>query len=122
MNDHELCKYIKDNYDVEKDRSIVLVIEFNPEPQFKEYHFTSEHEENIFVLGLKYESVYSIVKYYNNEKFFCIHGNDYLGSENLITGEIYDWRVKPKGDGEATPEKIRAELLQLFEFLKKQAS
>ena len=123
MNDHELCKYIKENYDVERDQSIVLVIDFNINgPQFKEYHFKTEREENIFVFSLAYRSVFAILKYYNSEKIFYIHGNDYLGTENLITGEIYEWRIKPKGKGRITPEKIKAELRQLFEFLKKQTS
>lgn len=122
MNDHELCKYIKDNYDVEKDQSIVLVIEFNPKLQFKEYHFTSEREENIFVLGHSLDTVFAIIKYFNNEKVFCIQGRNYLGSENLITGEIYEWRMIPKAPGEMTPEKVKKDLVKLIKFLKKQAS
>ncbi len=123
MNDHELCKYIKENYEVEKDRSLVLVINFfNPEPQFKEHYFTCERKKDTFIYGLRRDSVYAHIRYYENEIIFCFEGRLYTGSENLTTGEIYEWRLIHPVEGEATPEQLRAELQQLIEFLNKKAS
>ena len=86
MNDHELCKYIKENFLPLPGEAMVVLISFDPELQLEEYLFESYEKFKSFILDISCGDMHAIISYHNNEKHFSFEGRDYIGEENMTTG------------------------------------
>ena len=119
MTDHELYKYLKQNYDPPKDQSVVILIKFMPEVLFEEFRFQSGDDQQFFLLENANGAEYAVISYYDNEKNYFFKGRNYIGDENLITGEIYRWSYRKRSSGPPDPEKVKKDLQRLILFLMK---
>ena len=117
MTDHELHKYIKENYDPPKDESIVLLIKFEPEFQLEEHRFKCGDDQLMFLLRLPHGTKYALLSYYEGIKEFSYHGKNYIGRENLATGKVYRWSYHRQLNEPIDMEKVKEELRQLFTLL-----
>lgn len=120
MNDHELCNYIKENFLPLPGEAMVILISYDPELQLEEKLFESEEKLNHFLMGRPADDMYALIKYRDNEKHFYFEGRDYIGDENMTTGEIYDWFIREKGPLEKpTRKQLQDELKKLIKFISK---